>query len=82
MVEKLQNNNGVALSDFTGELAPEQLARLTAIVNQEIPMAESALDDYVRTLQEYQYRNASRHAAELSDDELLNMVDRIRRQKK
>ena len=45
-------------------------------------MAESALDDYVRTLQEYQYRNASRHAAELSDDELLNMVDRIRRQKK
>ena len=37
MKEKLQNNNGVALSDFTGELSPEQLARLTAIVESGNP---------------------------------------------
>lgn len=82
MKEKLQNNNGVALSDFTGELSPEQLARLTAIVNQEIPTAASALDDYVRALLESRDRDAGRHAGDLPEEELLNMVERIRQQKK
>ena len=82
MKEKLQTNNDVALSDFTGELSPEQLARLTAIVNQEIPAAASALDDYVRALLESRDRDASRRAGELPEEELLNMVERIRQQKK
>ena len=82
MKEKLQTNNGVSLSDFAEELSPEQMARLTAIVNQETPNSETALSDYVRALSEYKMRDESRHAGELSVEELQNVAERIRQQKK
>lgn len=82
IVEKLQNTNGVALSDFSGELSQEQLARLTGIINQEIPMTDEALDDYVRTLKEYGLKNASRTGGSLSEKEWADMAERIRQQKK
>ena len=58
------------------------MARLTAIVNQETPNAETALSDYVRALSEYKMRNESRHAGELSVEELRDIAERIRKQKK
>ena len=82
MKEKLQTNNDVSLSDFAEELSPEQMARLTAIVNQETPNSETALSDYVRALSEYKMRDESRHAGELSVEELQNVAERIRQQKK
>lgn len=82
MKEKLQTNNGVSLSDFAEELSPEQMARLTAIVNQETPNLETALSDYVRALSEYKMRDESRRAGELSVEELQNVAERIRQQKK
>ena len=63
-------------------LSQEQLARLTGIINQEIPMTDEALDDSVRTLKEYGLKNASRTGGSLSEKEWADMAERIRQQKK
>lgn len=82
MVQELQNGGALALSDFAGVLTPEQMGRLSAIVNREMPMTEQVLDDYIEILREAPLKNISQHAGELSGDALLDAVERLRQKKK
>ncbi len=82
LVEKLRQSNNVALSDFTEELSPEQMGRLSAIVNRDTPITEQALDDYIHTLEDARLKNISRKAGELSKDELLAAVQELQRKKR
>ncbi|HIV17907.1 MAG TPA: DNA primase [Candidatus Merdivicinus intestinigallinarum] len=82
LVEKLRLNGGAALSDFAGELSPEEMGRLSAIVNRDFPMTEQVLEDYIRGLEDAKRRNISQKAGELSEDELLAAVRELQRKKR
>ena len=82
LVEKLRLNGGAALSDFAGELSPEEMGRLSAIVNRDLPMTEQVLEDYIRGLEDAKRRNISQKAGELSEDELLAAVRELQRKKR
>ena len=84
LTEKLQNNNNVTLIDFSGDLPPEKLSRLSEIiaVNSEIPKTEQVLEDYIQTLLRYQYKNVSQRVGELSDKELYAAIEQIKKEKK
>ncbi len=84
LTEKLQNNNSVTLIDFSGDLPPEKLSRFSEIiaVNNEIPKTKQVLDDYIRTLLGQQYKNISQRVGELSDQELYDAIEQIKKEKK
>ncbi len=84
MLQKLQNNNGISLIDFNPELSGEKIARFSGILAQqsEMQLSREALDDYIETLLDYQYKKAMNHAGDLSDAELLEVVDKLREKKK
>ena len=78
----IQAGGAPALSDFAETLSPEQMGRLSEIVNREMPMSEEVLDDYIRALRDAPLQNISQRAGELSGDALLNVVERLRQKKK
>ena len=82
LVEKLRLNGGAALSDFAGELSPEEMGRLSAIVNRDLPMTEQVLEDYIRGLEDAKCKNISKKAGELSREELLAAVRELQRKKR
>ena len=84
MLQKLQNNNGISLMDFNPELSGEKIARFSGILarQSEMQMSREALDDYMKTLLDYQYKKAMNHAGDLSEEELLQVVDKLREKKK
>ena len=82
LVEKLQQNSGAALSDFAGELTPEEMGRFSAIVNREMPMTEEVLEDYIRTLEDARLRNLSKKAGDLTQDQLLAAVRELQQKKR
>lgn len=82
LVEKLRLNGGAALSDFAGELSPEEMGRLSAIANRDLPMTEQVLEDYIRGLEDAKCKNISKKAGELSREELLAAVRELQRKKR
>ena len=84
MLQKLQNNNGISLMDFNPDLSGEKIARFSGILarQSEMQMSREALDDYMKTLLDYQYKKAMNHAGDLSEEELLQVVDKLREKKK
>ena len=84
MLQKLQNNNGITLMDFNPELSGEKIARLSGILarQSEMQMSREALDDYMETLLNVQYKSAVSRAGDLSDEELLRVADKLRQKKK
>ena len=84
MLQKLQNNNGISLIDFNPELSGEKIARFSGILarQSEMQLSREALDDYIETLLDYQYKKAMNRAGDLSDAELLEVVDKLREKKK
>ena len=84
MLQKLQNNNGISLIDCNPELSGEKIARFSGILarQSEMQLSREALDDYIRTLLDYQDKKAVDHAGDLSEDELLQVVDKLREKKK
>ena len=82
MAAMIQAGGAPALSDFAETLSPEQMGRLSEIVNREMPMSEEVLDDYIRALRDAPLQNISQRAGELSGDALLNVVERLRQKKK
>lgn len=84
MLQKLQNNNGISLIDFNPELSGEKIARLSGILarQSEMQLSREALDDYMKTLLDYQYKKAMNHAGDLSDEELYQVVQKLREKKK
>ena len=84
MLQKLQNNNGISLIDFNPELSGEKIARFSGILarQSEMQMSREALDDYIETLLDYQYKKAVSHAGELSEEQLRQVVQKLREKKK
>ena len=82
MMEKIQHNNGIVLSDFAEELTPEEMGRLSAIVNRETPMSPSVLDDYIRALDTAEIKNLSRGAKDLTEEELKALAEKLQKKKK
>lgn len=82
MVRRIQGGEELALSGFAEELSPEQMSRLAEIVNRDLPMSEEILSDYIHILKDAPLRNLSHHAAEMSGDELLDAVEKLRQKKK
>ena len=82
MVRRIQSGEELALSGFAEELSPEQMGRLAEIVNRDLPMSEEALSDYIHILKDAPLRGISHHAAEMSGDELLDAVEKLRQKKK
>ena len=82
MIRRIQGGEELTLSGFAEELSPEQMSRLAEIVNRDLPMSEEILSDYIHILKDAPLRNLSRHVAEMSGDELLDAVERLRQKKK
>ncbi|MEG2597618.1 MAG: toprim domain-containing protein, partial [Oscillospiraceae bacterium] len=84
MLQKLHHNNSLTLMDFNPELSPDKLARFSGLLarQSDIQMTREALDDYIQVLQDYKYKTASSHASELTNEELLDVVQKLKEKKK
>lgn len=84
MLQKLQNNNGISLIDCNPELSGEKIARFSGILarQSEMQMSKEALDDYIRTLLDYQDKKAVDQAGDLSGEALQQVVQKLREKKK
>lgn len=81
--QKVVGELNVLISDLNEEFAVDEVAYITGVVakTHENDGGVKALDDYISILKEFPMRQKQRNAAELSEDELRQMVQGLQRQK-
>ncbi|MBQ8411523.1 MAG: DNA primase [Ruminiclostridium sp.] len=84
--EYIKNSESLSISSIGGEFTAEEVGRITDICIQGdmLPYSLPRLNEYIRTLVDFKENNSRKPVGEMSDEELLALIeeDKLKRAKK
>ncbi len=83
LVKLVRNGTTPDISLFNEEFESAEMGRITAIVSDTMLAYDNdALEDYIKTLNEYSANAARKDAASMTDDEMLRLAQELKEKKK
>lgn len=83
MEKRIESGAALDISDFNEEFESAQMGRITSILSDSMfAFSDSALDDYIKTLNEYNSESAQKSPAQMSAQELLEWTQKQKEKRK
>ena len=83
LTEKISNNLDYSISSFNDEFSPEEMGKITEIVENysNITVDYDTAQDYIKVLVDYKNKDEKMDFSSASDEDFINAIERIRREK-
>ena len=78
---RIKNGISVDLSSLGDEFSAQEMGKITGIINENnlLPYQKERLEEYIRVLENHRDRYGGKKPSELSEEEMLKEIERIRK---
>ncbi|MCM1055597.1 MAG: DNA primase [Bacteroides sp.] len=82
--ERIKKGGSVDLSSIGDEFSAQEVGKITGIINENnlLPYQKERLEEYIRVLERNRDRYGGKKVEEMSKEDLLEQMERIRREKR
>lgn len=83
VAERIKNGGSVDLGAIGDEFSAQEVGKITGMINENnlLPYQKERLAEYIRVLEKYREKNGGKRPEEMSNEEMLREMERIRKEK-
>lgn len=81
LTDRILNNEDSSISSFNAEFSPDEVGRITEIIDKlsNLSVTQTAAEDCIRILNEYQQKALKKNQDELTNDDFLALLNKKRK---
>ena len=83
VANRIKNGSSLDLSSIGDEFSAQDVGRITGIINENnlLPYQKERLNEYIRVLEKHRDRYRGKKPEEMTNDDLLQQMEKLRREK-
>ncbi len=83
VTERIKNSQSVDLSSLGNEFSAQEMGKITGIIqeNSLLPYQKERLEEYIRVLEEHRDRYGGKNPSDLTNEEMLKEMEKLRKKK-